>query len=52
MKYRIIKDGVKDYVDQYMVTENGKEVYSGCLIACCKWTNDHGDNRSTEKGKS
>ena len=52
MKYRIIKAGVKDYVEQYQVTENGREVYSGCLIACCKWTNEHGDNRSTEKSES
>lgn len=52
MKYRIIKTGVKDYVDQYSVIENGKEVYSGCLIACCKWTINHGDNGSAEKGES
>ena len=51
MKYRIIKAGVKGYVEQYRVTENGKEVYSGCLIACCKWTSDHGD-RSTKKSES
>ena len=52
MKYRITKTGVKDYVEQYRVTENGKEVYGGCLIACCKWTSDHGDNGRTKKSES